>query len=179
MENEEEWRDIPELKGFYQASNLGRIRTVDRFINSGNFSHRRFSKIINPKLNGFGYLRVCIFTNGKRRLAFVHRLVASAFIPNPNNRQWVNHKDENKTNNKVNNLEWCDSLYNYHYGTGPKRRSISRSKPIAQLSLNGELVKIWYGTREACRNMHAYPSGICRVLKGKAKVAYGYKWEYV
>ena len=109
----EEWRDIKGYEGLYQISNLGRVHSY----------YKR--DILEPKEDK-GYLRVGLYKNGKRKPYSIHRLVAEAFIPNPNNYPQVNHKDEDKSNNRVSNLEWCTAKYNINYGTHNKRMSESR-----------------------------------------------------
>ena len=111
----EEWRDIKGYEGLYQVSNLGRVKSLIR----GTGNQFRFSKvevILKPHLTKKGYFRLSLSKNNKRKSFQVHRLVAEAFIPNPNNYPQVNHKDENKTNNCVDNLEWCTNKYNCNYG---------------------------------------------------------------
>ena len=109
----EEWRDIIEYEGLYQISNKGRVKSL------GNNKNRK-EKILSLKpING--YIRVFLYKNGKPKPYSVHRLVAIAFIPNPNNYPEVNHIDEDKTNNIVENLEWCDKKYNMNYGTRNNR----------------------------------------------------------
>lgn len=112
----------------------------------------------------------------------VHRLVAECFIPNPDNLPYINHKDENKTNNNVNNLEWCTPEYNVNYGTSitrriEKQKNNVRSKPVLQYTLEGELVKEWPSIKECGRN--GFNTGnVCRCCKGKTKTHKGYKWIY-
>ena len=111
----EEWRDIKGYEGLYKVSNLGRIKSL----NYGGCKGRE--GILKPIIDNGGYCRIFLYKNNKKRKFIVHRLVAQAFIPNPNNLPQVNHKDENKANNCVNNLEWCDCKYNQNYGTRNKR----------------------------------------------------------
>lgn len=116
---QEIWKDIEGYEGLYQVSNLGRVKSLDKYINSGiknNSYVKRKEKILKLKFNQ-GYYEVTLTHNHKRRFCKVHRLVAQAFIPNPNNFPQVNHKDENKLNNCVENIEWCDAKYNCNYGT--------------------------------------------------------------
>ena len=118
----EEWKDIPGYEGFYQVSNLGVVRSVDHFVNSKNGSTAlKKGKVIAQKKNIYGYMEVHLSRLGKCSSVRVHRLVASAFIPNPEGLPYVNHKDEVKSNNVVTNLEWCDGRYNTNYGTGISR----------------------------------------------------------
>ena len=121
---EEIWKDIKEYEGLYQISNLGRVKRL-KFINR----HLNFKKerILKPyKDGGKNYFIIALYKNGKREYKQIHRLVAEAFIPNTNNFPLVNHKDENKTNNYVNNLEWCTCKYNTNYGTSRLKMSKKR-----------------------------------------------------
>lgn len=123
---EEIWRDIPDFKGYYQASNLGRIRSVTRKARV-KILHNDFrtikERIISPATTKDGYLKVSLSKNHKRYYFKVHRLIAITFIPNPNNYPVINHKDENKQNNCVDNLEWCSIKYNCNYGSRNKKIS--------------------------------------------------------
>ena len=112
----EEWKDVENYEGLYQVSNLGRVKSLKD--NNG----KPREKIMKQGKTKNGYLRIMLCKNGKRERFLVHRLVANAFIPNPNNFKCVNHKDEDKTNNCVNNLEWCTYQYNNTYGTCQQRR---------------------------------------------------------
>lgn len=115
---EEFWKDIKGYEGFYQVSNLGRVKSLAKYQkgNGGSIFWRK-ETILKPANSGRGYLMVVLIKNKKRKSYILHRLVADAFIPNPYNLPQVNHKDENKTNNVVSNLEWCDNKYNSNYGT--------------------------------------------------------------
>ena len=115
----EEWRDIRGYEGKYQVSNLGRVKSLKD--THGNYRE----KILKPR-NSHEYLSVVLCKNSKSKTYTIHRLVAMHFIENPNNYPEVNHKDENKQNNRVENLEWCDRKYNCNYGTYNKRLSEKR-----------------------------------------------------
>ena len=122
------WNDIEGLEGVYQVSNLGRVKSLDRYVNGRINGRKSYIKgcFLTP-LCGCGrrkkYLHVNLCVNGKCKKYSIHQLVAKAFIPNPNNLPLVNHKDENPSNNFVDNLEWCDAKYNINYGTRNKRVS--------------------------------------------------------
>lgn len=114
----EEWRDIPELEGLYQASNLGRIKSVKRIAKKEYRNNRIVKeKIMNGSKNEDGYLKVHITNKEKNinKVLFIHRLIAKTFISNPNNLPQINHKDGNKLNNCITNLEWCTNLYNQQH----------------------------------------------------------------
>lgn len=167
---EEIWKDIEGYEGLYQVSNMGRVKSVRRNI------------LLKSRI-ARGYERVNLSKNGKYLTKKVHRLVANAFIPNPDNLPQVNHKDENKTNNCVDNLEWCDSKYNINYGMGNKKRGLSNtngklSKPVCQYSKDGCFIKEWKSIRDIER-MTGYSSGhISRCCRGKQAYAYDYLWKY-
>ena len=122
-----------------------------------------------------GYLSVGLKNNGQSTTRFIHRLLAEAFIPNPNNYEVVNHKDENKLNNSLDNLEWCDAKYNTNYGTGIKRRSISQGKKVRCIETG-----IIYNTiAEAERATGISHSSIGLVCRGKFSQTHSTHWEYV
>lgn len=181
----EEWRPIEGFEGLYEVSNLGNVKSVERYV----FHLRYGKKFIKEKIrkpidSGIGYLQVVLFKNGKRKNHLVHRLVAEAFISNPNNLPQVNHKDEDKTNNNVNNLEWCTSKYNNNYGTAKARISEkhinhpSMSKVVFQYTLNGKLIAEFPSTHEAERRTGVNRGNICSCCRGNYKSAGGYKWKY-
>lgn len=117
----EEWRDIDGYEGYYQVSNLGRVKGIKLI--------RQYKKerILSQYLldRGKGYYKVWLYKDKKRKMYYVHRLVAQAFIPNPNNYPDINHKDENPRNNVVDNLEWCTESYNMSFGTLQDRRRLA------------------------------------------------------
>ena len=113
------WKDIKGYEGIYQISNFGeviRLRSYD------SRNHLRNSKILKQRTTSDGYLQLGLHKNGKETKYLVHRLVAEAFLPNPDNLTEVNHIDENKQNNCISNLEWCTHKYNTNYGTCQERR---------------------------------------------------------
>lgn len=128
------------------------------------------SKRLAPRINKDGYNNVFLYKDGKGKNYRVHRLVAQAFIPNPKNLPEVNHKDHDTTNNRVENLEWCDRTYNNRY---------SKAKKVKQLTLDGQLIKIWECTRDVERISKIAHSAVSSCCNGKLKTAGGYKWEYV
>lgn len=172
----EEWRDIKGYEGLYQVSSWGRVKSL-------NYNHTGKERILLQWYNK-GYNRIGLVKNGILKMYSVHRLVAEAFIPNPNNLPFVNHKDENKQNNIVSNLEWCNIAYNNSYGTRTERASkkqINRkdcSKVILQYDLYGNFIKEWASTKEIERQLGYSHSNISKCCNGKYKSACGYKWKY-
>lgn len=168
------WKDVPNYQKLYQVSNYGNARSLD------HYSSDRFYKgrVLKPYGNGNGYLHVCLSKNGHGKVFRVHRIVANAFLPNHDKKLQVNHLNENKKDNEVTNLEWCTAKQNSNYGTRNKRISIAESKKVKQLGKAGNLIKIWPSLSEAER--HGFGRGhLSDCAHGKAKLAYGYKWEYV
>lgn len=120
--SEEIWKDVPGYEGFYQVSNIGRVRSV---IHNDKYGRVFGGKLLKQNINELGYCRVHLSMFKKRKMEFVHRIVAMAFLTNENNYDEVNHKDENPSNNCVDNLEWCSHKYNINYGN---RNRISGEK---------------------------------------------------
>lgn len=135
--------------------------------------------VLNPSKFKNGYLCVSLYKNRKKKTFHVHRLVAEAFIPNPDNLPCVNHKDENKANNSVENLEWCTNKYNNSYGTRNERIGKVKSKTVLQLRMDGSLVRVWSSTAEVERQLGYSPGNISQCCRGKRHSAYGYKWCYL
>lgn len=176
----EKWKDIEGFEGFYKVSNMGRVRSLDRVTISKNGVKRFFKgRLLTPCDAGKGYRNVILQANGKRRTPRLCRIVAAAWIPNPQGLPQVNHKDENKQNDKASNLEWCTAAYNTNYGTGIKRRAKKISRKVNQYDLNGNLIKAWDSISEASRALDIDNSHIIRCCKGNLKKTGGYKWEYV
>ena len=146
------WKDIKGYEGLYLISNLGNIKSLHNY---------RRGNIIKPKLKK-GYYQVGLRKNNIRKWYAVHRLVALTFIPNPNNLPCVNHKDENKLNNNINNLEWCTVYYNNCYGSRLKRVAVNNKlrKPIIQYDLNGNFIKEYMSIAEASRQCNISVSNI-------------------
>jgi len=164
------WKDIEGYPN-YQVSNMGRVKSL-------NYRRTGKEKIIKGSKNNSGYLTVTLSKEGKMKSYFIHRLVASAFLDNPNNLQQVNHKDENIKNNCVENLEWCDSSYNVNFGTRNERITQRIQKPILQFTKQGEFVKKWDSATQVERELGFYQGNINKCCKGKLKSTGDYKWCY-
>lgn len=160
----EVWSDVLGYEGLYEVSDQGRVR--------------RNGKILKPRKNLGGYLLVSLSKNGIVKTAKIHRLVASAFIPNPQNLPEVNHKDENKTNNCLDNLEWCTCEYNQNYGTRNERISEKMSRPVLQYDLLGNFIKEWPSAAKVEEELGIDHSHISRCCSGSRHTAGGFVWRY-
>ena len=163
------WKDIKGYEGLYQVSNLGRVKSL-------YFSKE---KILTAHICK-GYQRIGLSKNGKQTLYYIHVLVAETFISNPFNLPEVNHKDENKLNNAVSNLEWCNRLYNNNYGTRNKRISKTHlNHPDQSKSVQCIETGITYpSAHEAARQTGIDYSKICAVCRGERNTTGGYHWKY-
>ena len=173
----EVWKPIPNYEGLYDASNFGRVKSL-------NYNHTGQIKVLKPKKNKYGYLSITKKKNGLKKFYSVHRLVAMAFIPNPDNLPQVNHRNEIKTDNSVYNLEWCDTKYNCTYWSYREKQSLiqrnnpKQSKPVYQYTLEGMLVHVWPSANEVGRNGFDRRS-VIKCCNGKQKTHKGFLWSYV
>lgn len=153
----EQWKQIKGYEGLYWISNFGNIKNNN--------------KLLHPYQHTDGYLFIDLYKNGNKKTMSIHRLVATHFIDNPNNYPYVNHKDEQKNNNNVCNLEWCDFNYNINYGTRKNRTSqklINRedqSYKIAIYTKNNELIGVFPSIKEASRQLHINRTTISEALR--------------
>lgn len=184
MKNER-WLAVKGFEGLYEVSDQGRVKGVKRKASCGENRERTVrERIIKQKEDKDGYLRVGL-SNGKgyQKYFFVHRLVCEAFIPNPNRKPQVNHINEDKKDNRVCNLEWCTAKENINHGTRNTRvgkKTAERcSKPVAQFTKEGKLIKTWKSAREAGRQLGFVHGLINKVANGEYKQAYGYVWKYI
>lgn len=178
------WKPVPGYEGFYEVSNSGKIRSV-----------YRYKKILKPMISNTGYERVDLFKNKVRKQFSVHRLVAMAFIKIEDGKPFVNHKDENKLNNNVDNLEWISHVENCRYGTAIARRTqhldysnrrinnagqiAALSKPIAQFTKSGSFIRKWASASECARENGWTVSCIRRNCLGETSTAYGFIFKEV
>ena len=197
------WKDIEGYEGLYQVSNLGRVKNLEKkcLSKDGEYSRTHKEKILKGSKDKDGYLSVCLTKNKKEHNHRIHRLVAQTFLDNPNNYPVVNHKNEIKDDNRVDNLEWCSVAYNNNYGTKIERcintkiqngylgkggvlskkmqeyfNLFPKDKIILQFTLDGEFVKKWGSIKEAQNTLKC--SHISECCSGKRKQVGGYKWHY-
>ena len=172
MSQVEIWKDIPGFEGLYQASNRGNIKSLDKYVGyKDTGTALRKGKILSPKVTNTGYLEVVLMKNNVRCCRRVHRLVAITFIPNSFNYPCINHINEVKTDNRIENLEWCNSKQNNDaYYT-------QRTK-IYQYDLQGNLIKEWDSITNASNSVGINKTGIQHCCKGILKTFYGYIWTY-
>lgn len=175
--------DIKGFEGSYQVSNLGRVKSIGRSITYANgIVHIVEEKILKLRITPKGYVHICLVdANKKKHNKAVHRLVAQAFIPNPNNLPQVNHINEIQKDNNVANLEWCSAEYNLNYGNRNRLASETLGKDVVQLTMNGEFICCHSGTRNAARSLKLNPdsgTNIAACANHRRNSAYGYKWEW-
>lgn len=166
----EVWKDIKDYEGLYQVSNWGRVKSL-------NYNRTGKAEVMIPRKTKKGYLLVQLSKNGKKKTCSVHRLVAGAFLDNPEGKPEINHIDENKENNRVDNLEWIWHKDNCNHGTRNERMTKTKSKPILQLSLTGDLIKEWDSTQECGRNGFSQ-GNVSECCNGKRKSHKGFIWKY-
>lgn len=164
------WKEAVGYEGLYKISSVG------------NGESQRQRKVpLKPLMNKDGYLYFILTDReGKRHTCYIHRLVAQAFVVNddPVHKTEINHKDQNKTNNSFENLEWCDRDYNLNYGDCIKRGSENRKKKTAQYDLNGNLIKIWNSPTDAANELKIDRNGIYLCCKGTTKSSGNFIWKY-
>lgn len=176
--SEEKWKDIQGYEGLYQVSNFGRVKSLERYKKNNLGSKSLISKtILKQSISNKGYCRIHLCKDAHKKAFSVHRLVADAFVPNPNNLTYVNHKDENKKNNRADNLEWCDCKYNINYGTHNKRISLTKGCAVQAFDKNGQLVMEFHSMCEAERQTGISQQNISNCISGKRKTAGGYVWK--
>ena len=175
---EVECKDVVGFEKYYQVSRDGRIFSKGRiFVRKNGWVMTCRPMELVQKDNGRGYMTVMLYDENKGRRFYVHRLVAKAFVDNPNNLPQVNHKDENKSNNNADNLEWCDARYNLTYGTHKERVTKANSRAVIQYTNSGKYVNEFPSAMEAMRTTGIKQGGISKCCKGERKSAGGYIWR--
>lgn len=173
--NSEIWRDISNYEGHYQVSNLGRVKSL--YYRNGQRIIPNREKILTP-LNSRGYLRVRLCECKTKNLFSVHRLVAETFIPNPKNKPCVNHINGIKTDNRVENLEWCTYSENEQHSHNILGKQPINKKKVNQYDLNNNFLQQYESIAEASRSINKKYNLISTCCSGKINTAYGYKWRF-
>lgn len=187
---QEIWKDLKEYENLYQISNLGRVKSLQR--RKSNYNQKGFTgtfkliqeKILKPKVDRKGYLYVQLYKNGKSKMFKVHRLVAQTFIPNLRNKPQVNHKDGNKQNNFIDNLEWCTNTENQKHawkiGLQKSRfsKNNSKAKKVMQYDLQGNFIREWNCMMDIEREINISHTSISLCCRNKVENTRGYIWKY-
>lgn len=163
--SQEIWKDVPGYEGFYKISSKGRLYSIKK------------NKILKPYTNKQGYRCIGLQHDNNIYYTSIHRLVAKAFIPNPDNLPQVNHKDENPSNNNVDNLEWCTSQYNINYGNRNNKIS-AKAQPVSQYTKDHVFIAEYPSIPYIAKHFNYDYSFLYKCCKGVRKYAYGYIWEY-
>lgn len=187
------WKPIKGYKNVYEVSNLGRVRSVDRYLeqeswNGSKYSHTYKGKVLKQFKSKEGYMKVTLSYKYKLVPKTVHKLVAEAFLDNPNNYPVINHINGNKLDNSVNNLEWCTYEHNnkeaFRLGLnkptwkGKIGIECPNSKKINQYDLEDNFIRRWDSMRDVQRELNIYAVSISKCCRGISKTAGGFKWRY-
>jgi len=186
---EEIWKDIKGYEGLYQISNFGNIKSVERIAFRNKTTFKKKEKLLSPFLNRNGYLAIVLWKDGKYKMTYIHRLVTLTFIQNVNKLEQVNHKDGNKLNNRVDNLEWCSRSDNIKHavkcGLITKEKiydTINKmmekvKKPVLQMK-KGVVIAEHESATRAERVLGHHSSNISACCRGKLKTCYGFEWKW-
>lgn len=181
------WKDVPNYERLYQVSNQGNVKSLS--FGARNIKHSNVERLLSCSMSNLGYRKVELYKNGKSKMFYVHRLVANSFIPNPDNKPQVNHKDGNKSNNRVENLEWVSAKENISHAisTGLKTNSPMlgrkgvlnpQSKSISRYDLQGNYIESFVGISETARYLGISCSALSNCLCGRKKTCCGSIWRY-
>jgi hypothetical protein len=183
LTEKEVWRPVKDYEGLYEVSNFGRVRSCGRMIlKSNGVVQNRKSKIRKQVPTRTGYLQVNLSKNNIQKMVTFHKLVAQAFLPNPKGYSEINHKNEDKSDNRARNLEWCSRVYNNSYGTiisriVAKNKNGALSKPIFQVTFSGKIVNFWPLAKEAGRYGFDF-SKVAMCARGERSQHKGFQWMY-
>jgi len=191
--NEERWAEIPGYDGLYEISDQGRVKSRGRMRravaprNGREYEYMTVGRILKNQKSSSGYWQVCLHKNGVGSIKSIHRMMAVAFIPNNNNHPFINHKDGDKSNNSLDNLEWCTNSQNIKHAyevlgavawaRGRTGALNPHSKRVVQRTMGGDIVKTWEAAADAHRA--GFDSGcITRCCQGKSTYHKGFLWTY-
>lgn len=177
---EEVWKDISGYEGLYQVSNMGRVKSLPKLVGTRKLwrtcgGYIQKERILKPQDAGWGYLKVGLYKNGKFTQRKIHRLVLEAFDPIENMAVLdVNHNDEDKHNNRLDNLSWVTPSQNVNWGTRNTRVSKANSKPVYCVELDKTFINMTTASEETGTRL----SALCGCVKGRYQTAGGYHWRY-
>lgn len=170
------WKDIPDYEGIYQASNLGKIKSLPKNIKMPKGGYRKQKeKFLKFSIDKDGYFKTTICKNKKPKTYYVHRLIAKTFIKNKENKSFVNHIDGNKQNNCVNNLEWCTAKENVNHAIHILKK---RMKKVDKYSLDNVYIETYESIEEAGLKNNIKPEHIWRCCKNIRPTSGGFIWKY-
>ena len=182
---EEIWKDIKGYEGMYQVSNFGRVKSLARYISYGGMPRNKNPRILRQSPDGKGYMMAWLYDENGRVTKKVHRLVAEAFIPNPEGKPQIDHINADKKDNRVENLRWCTGKENFSNPITYKKNAESKtgslnhhSRRVKQYALDGSFIKEWECINDACRALCIGHSHISQCCNGKRSKAYGFIWRY-
>lgn len=175
------WKDVPGFVGLYKVSNYGRIKSICRNEIFGKIKRQRGERILKQSLRKRYYF-VSLSKSGKKFNGVIHRLVAAAFIPNPDNLPEIDHIDGVRTNNHADNLRWVTAKENSNNHNAPntyKGKKINKGgKVVLQYDLDGNFIKEWVTTMDIQRQLNYHRGNISNCCNGLVKTAYNYIWRY-
>lgn len=176
----EVWKPVNGYEWYYEVSNLGRIRSLDRITVFKDGRTRKFyGKILEANtVNNSGYATISLHENGKSKTILIHRIVAEAFIDNPLECKEINHIDQDKLNNSVDNLEWCTHKENVNHGDEIERGAKKQRKIFVQKDMSGNVVKVWSGFKKMQRETGFQRKSVYDCCIGKRDSYKGFRWEY-
>ncbi len=167
------WKPVVGYEGLYAVSSFGNVASL-------NYHGTGKRRILKPRPSANGYYFVQVFKNKIGKMVPIHRLVATAFVDNPNGYNVINHIDENKHNNMADNLEWCTHKYNVNYSLKKRRgkKITKRIRPVSQISKDGDVIKVWDNLIQIKTSLNYSDWSIQMCCEGKRKTAYGFIWQY-